>query len=203
MKYSPSSAGVWVLPRAAMVATGCYLAGCYLKIKGTYKHFLVTVMSFHVVACIATRSWNLSTPLWFNMLCMNLEGFIFGTVVVSTMVALVADISHSETASATSMMSMCRSSGWLLGSAISSAIMQSTFKSLLYEEIEGDQAVEIIEFVRTSITKIHTLSPEIQKVIVNSLLIAIKKTMVFGICTSLICFLCTLLLKNCKLHQTK
>lgn len=198
--YSPSSAGLWVLPRALMVAVGCWVAGRYLGIKGIYKTFVVSLMTTHVLTSIGFITWTDTTPIWFNLLCMNIEGFIFGAVFVATMVALVVDIPHTEVASATSMIFLCRSTGWLSGSTITAAILQSDFKIELYKRMpSGPETAEIIEFVRTSITKVRLLAPEVQAVVHKSLLIAIKTAMVFGLATSIICFFVTLCLRNCKL----
>jgi MFS family permease len=93
--YNASSAGLWVLPRTAMVAIGCWIAGRYLQMTGTYKNFVVSLMGLHIVSSIGTFAWTAKTAVWFQLLCMTTEGFVFGSVFVATMVALVADISHS------------------------------------------------------------------------------------------------------------
>ncbi|KAG0169205.1 hypothetical protein DFQ30_003870 [Apophysomyces sp. BC1015] len=92
--YNASSAGMWVLPRTAMVASGCWSAGRYLKSKGKYKHYLVGIMVVHVLAATSYYAWNPSIPTWIPILSMNFEGYCMGTVIVATMVALVADISQ-------------------------------------------------------------------------------------------------------------
>ncbi|CEI88776.1 hypothetical protein RMCBS344292_03154 [Rhizopus microsporus] len=133
--YSASSAGLWVLPRTAMVAAGCWVAGRYLGIKGKYKYFIITVMSAHMVTSIGMSTWTETSPLWFELICMNIEGLCFGCVLVATMVALVADIDHSDTASATSMIFLCRSMGWLSGGTITAAILQANFKTSLHKSL--------------------------------------------------------------------
>ncbi|GAN03720.1 MFS multidrug transporter [Mucor ambiguus] len=197
--YNASSAGLWVLPRTFMVAVGCWVAGRYLAVKGRYKYFVVTLVAVHVITSFGMASWNPKSPIWFLLSCMNVEGFIFGSVFVATMVALVANIAHADTASATSMIFLCRSTGWLSGSTITAAIMQYQFKNNLYKEIKGPEAAEIIEFVRTSITKVRTLAPEVQAVIVASLQKSIHTAFKYGVAASICCFLITLTLRNCKL----
>lgn len=198
--YSPASAGLWTLPRAISVAIGCFVAGRYLGLKGVYKKFVVTCMTLHVLTTLGFITWSETTSVWWNLVCMNVEGFIFGAVFVATMVALVADIPHSEVASATSMIFLCRSTGWLSGSTITAAIMQSDFRIELYKRMPtGPETAEIIEFVRTSITKVRTLAPEVQTVVFSSLMAAIKTAMFFGVGASIACFLVTLCLRNCKL----
>ncbi|KAI8077981.1 major facilitator superfamily domain-containing protein [Gilbertella persicaria] len=144
--YNPSSAGLWVFPRSLMVAVGCFYSGRRLTLTGRYKHFINVVMLVHVITAIGTWMWKPGQPLWYYLACMNMEGFIFGLIFVATMVALVIDIHHEETASATSMIFLFRSTGWLSGSTISAAIMQSRFKSYLQQSMKGPEAADVIEF---------------------------------------------------------
>ncbi|KAI9470105.1 MAG: major facilitator superfamily domain-containing protein [Benjaminiella poitrasii] len=165
--YSPSSAGLWVLPRTVMVAIGCWIAGHYLRLKGRYKHFLNAVMVLHMLTALGHASWTPATSMVFKLACMSPDGFIFGIVFVITMVALVADdVDRSDTASATSMIFLCRSMGWLSGSTMTAAILQGSFKQILEGDIttvvkDPREVTRIIEFVRTCITKVQTLASEV------------------------------------------
>ncbi|KAF7727961.1 hypothetical protein EC973_006849 [Apophysomyces ossiformis] len=145
MGYNASSAGMWVLPRTAMVATGCWSAGRYLRYKGRYKRYLNAIMVIHVIAIASYNTWKPDIPLIIPILTMNFEGYCMGTVIVATMVALVADIAQQETATATSMLFLCRSTGWLSGSTFSAAILQSNFKKSLTENIQGPEADKLKE----------------------------------------------------------
>lgn len=182
-----------------MVTIGCLIAGRYLGITGRYKNFVVSVIALQVLAAFATYFWTESTPMWYRLTCMNVEGFCFGVVLVATMVALVADITHADTASATSMIFLCRSTGWLSGSTITAAILQSTFKRNLTRTITGPEATEIIEFVRTSITKIRILAPEVQALILASLGQAIRSAFGYGAVCAILCFLAAICMRNCQL----
>ncbi|KAG2232681.1 hypothetical protein INT48_006860 [Thamnidium elegans] len=197
--YNASSAGLWVLPRTAMVGFGCWLAGKYLGMTGRYKNFLVSILVLQLLAAVGTLSWKIDTSIAFRLLCMNMEGFCFGVVLVATMVALVADITHFETASATSMIFLCRSTGWLSGSTVTAAILQSSFKNNLSKKITGPEAADIIEFVRTSITKLRTLAPEIQVVVITSLEQAMHPALGYGVACSALCFIVTLFMRDCQL----
>jgi MFS family permease len=200
--YNASSAGLWVLPRTALVTLGCWAAGRYLGATGRYRNFLVGVIALQVSAALGTYTWTDTTPIYFRLLCMNVEGFCFGTVLVATMVALVADIDHGDTASATSMIFLCRSIGWLSGSTITAAILQLNFKKNLNKTITGPEAAEIIEFVRTSITKIRTLAPEVQVVVISSLGQAIHTAFMYGVVCAVLCFLAALCMRNCQLGNS-
>ncbi|CAO3634827.1 unnamed protein product [Cunninghamella echinulata] len=199
--YAPSYAGLWVGPRACMVAIGCLMAGRYLAWKGKYYRYVIILMVLNVLSNILTYFWqSKSTPLWFYVTTMNIEGYTFGAVFVVTMVALVADIEQKDNAAATSMIFLCRSSGWLLGGAISAGILQAKLKENLIENIKGPEANDIIEFVRTSITKVRTLSPEIQVIVIKALEDAIHSTIIYAIIASILCFSVTLMMKNCDLR---
>ncbi|KAI8380526.1 major facilitator superfamily domain-containing protein [Choanephora cucurbitarum] len=194
--YNPSSAGLWVFPRSILVAFGCYYSGRRLGVTGYYKHFVQTVMSCHVLVALGIYMWQPGQPLWYYLLCMNGEGFIFGLTFVATMVALVADIQHHETASATSMIFLFRSTGWLSGSTISAALMQSSFKSILYQSIQGPEAADLIEFIRT-------LAPEMQVIVLGALQKSIHTALLFAVVTSVLSWTVTFGLRNCQLKNVK
>lgn len=170
-----------------------------LGATGKYKNFLIGIIALQVPAAFGTYLRNDHTPLYIRLLCMNVEGFCFGNVLVATMVALVADIDHGDTASATSMIFLCRSIGWLSGSTITAAILQLNFKKNLNKTITGPEAAEIIEFVRTSITKIRTLAPEVQVVVISSLGQAIHSAFLHGVVCAILCFLAALCKRSCQL----
>ncbi|KAI9262018.1 major facilitator superfamily domain-containing protein [Sporodiniella umbellata] len=194
--YNASSAGIWVLPRTLMVALGCWTAGRYLGYAGRYKYFIIIMLLIHVCATVGMFSWKKDSPLLFQMVCLNMEGFCFGCVLVATMIALVVDLPYSDTASATSMISLCRSMGWLTGSALAAAILQANLKSKLYQEISGPEAVELIEFIRTSISKIRDLDFDIRAIVIRSLEFSIHRAYIYGVVCSVLCFLSALGMKN-------
>ncbi|KAL0090948.1 major facilitator superfamily domain-containing protein [Phycomyces blakesleeanus] len=202
--YNASSAGLWVLPRTAMVTIGCWVAGRYLAVTGRYKKYIVVFSVVNVGATVSHFLWTSTTPMWVQFLSMSVEGYCFGTLFVATMVALVADISRTENASATSMMFLCRSTGWLTGSTVTAAILQANLKKNLTASIKGPDAPKIIEFVRTSITKIRTLPPDIQIVVLAALEKSIHVTFWYAIVCSSLCFLVTsLFMKDCHLSSGK
>ncbi|CAO3630775.1 unnamed protein product [Cunninghamella blakesleeana] len=198
--YSPTYAGAWMGPRAFSVAVGCYLSGRYLAIKGKYYKFLVILATLNVVAEILFYSWKPGYPIWFYLSSMSLEGYTFGSFAVATVVALVADIEQKDNAAATSMIFLCRSSGWLLGGAISAGILQAKLKKNLIQNIKGPEAERIIEFVRKSITEVRMLAPEIQVIVVNALQDAIHTALIYSLIASILCLTFTLLMKNCDLR---
>ncbi|KAI8377966.1 major facilitator superfamily domain-containing protein [Radiomyces spectabilis] len=201
--YNPSAAGLWVLPRTGLTALGCWAAGRYLRAVGRYRTFIRSTMVFHVLAVFAISQWTYDTPMWLRIIPMNLEGYCFGTVLVATMVALVADIDSKDSASATSMIYLCRSTGWLMGSTVASTILQANLKTYLLNTITGEDAEKIISFVRTSISEIQSLAPDIYQLVVAGLYSSIHKALRFALLCSVCCFTTTLFLKNCQLKAKK
>ncbi|ORX62477.1 MFS general substrate transporter [Hesseltinella vesiculosa] len=201
--FPTSSAGLWVMPRSVMVAIGCWVAGRYLQKHGRYYKFTLAVILSQLVAAIATFAWKPDTHMAIKMGSLCVEGFAFGALFVVTMVALVADIQQKDAAAATSMIFLSRSSGWLTGGSISAAILQANLKANLLETITGPEADEIIEFVRTSITKIRTLPPDIQAVVIQALLRAIHSSLFYAVIASVITVVATLKLKDCDIREKK
>ncbi|KAI8068057.1 major facilitator superfamily domain-containing protein [Gongronella butleri] len=201
--YPTSSAGLWVMPRSIMVAIGCWIAGFYLKKRARYYRFTVAIMVSQLLAAIVIFRWRPDSALAVKLMSMNVEGFAFGSLFVITMVALVADIEQKDAAPATSMIFLSRSSGWLSGGTISAAILQATLKKNLIRDITGPEADEIIGFVRSSITKIRTLSPDLQVIVIRALQDAIHTSMFYAVVTSVICLIATCFMKDCNLRGKK
>ncbi|ORY98954.1 major facilitator superfamily domain-containing protein [Syncephalastrum racemosum] len=140
--YNASSTGLWVFPRTVVNAFGCWFVGRHIRVTGRYKHYMlsVTFITMLAVLGIATLWVPYSDRTPFALLCMMVEGFGVGTVIVGSMVALVADVAHEDVGSATSMIFLFRSTGFVCGSTISGAIVQVSLKSLLMERIQGPEA---------------------------------------------------------------
>lgn len=77
-----------------MVAIGCWSVGRYMTVTGRYYRYLVIVLALDVLSLLSMVFWTPDTPLAIELAGITIEGFGFGTVIVSTMVALVAHISH-------------------------------------------------------------------------------------------------------------
>ncbi|KAI8139000.1 major facilitator superfamily domain-containing protein [Fennellomyces sp. T-0311] len=199
--YSTSSAGLWVMPRTVAVALGCWCVGRYIGATGRYKRYLMTVMGFDMLATFGMILWTPTNGVVSKFICMLVEGFGMGSVIVGTMVALVADIPHEDTASATSMIFLFRSTGFVCGSSICAAIVQASFKSILEKTISGPDAQKIIDFVRTSVSEIRTLDPEIQRVVIDALYRSLRRGFVYGFVMSVVSFIAVVCMKNCFLQK--
>ncbi|KAI9266563.1 major facilitator superfamily domain-containing protein [Phascolomyces articulosus] len=200
--YSPSSAGLWTVPRTIAVATGCWCVGRYIGATGRYKKYLMIVMAFDMLACLGMIMWGpTKDDLVFKFACMLVEGFGMGSVIVGTMISLVSDIDHEDTSSATSMIFLFRSTGFVCGSSICAAIVQASFKSFLEKNIQGPDAAKIIEFVRTSISEVWKLDPETQRIVLDALYLSLRRGFVYGFIMSVVAFIAIVIMKNCYLPK--
>ncbi|KAI7856859.1 major facilitator superfamily domain-containing protein [Circinella umbellata] len=200
--YSPSSAGLWTVPRTIAVASGCWCVGKYIGTTGRYKKYLMIVMLFDTCACFGMIWWaSTNNDLAFKFVCLLVEGFAMGSVIVGTMVSLVSDIDHEDTSSATSMIFLFRSTGLVCGSSISAAIVQASFKALLEKNIEGPDAAQTIDFIRSSISEIWKLSPEIQQIALDALYQSLRRGFIYGFIMSVVAFFSIVAMKNCYLHK--
>ncbi|KAI9492104.1 major facilitator superfamily domain-containing protein [Zychaea mexicana] len=200
--YSTSSTGFWVMPRTIAIATGCWCVGKYIGTTGRYKNYLVITMMLDILAVFGMILWKPTTDdLLFKLMCMLMEGFAMGSVAVGTMVSLVADIDHEDTASATSMIFLFRSTGLVTGGSIAAAIVQGSFKSLLEQTIHGPDAKQIIDFVRGSIADIGKLNPEIQRIVIDALYRSLRRCLVYGFIMTVLSFVAVVAMKNCYLQK--
>ena len=99
------------------------------------------------------------------------------------------------------MIFLFRSTGLVCGSSISATIVQASFKALLEKNIKGPDAAQIIEFIRSSISELWKLSPEIQQIALDALYQSLRRGFVYGFSMSILSFIAIVVMKNCYLHK--
>ena len=82
------------MPRTIAVATGCWCVGRYITMTGRYKSYLIVSTILVMLSNFCMVLWTPTGEIAPKLACMLLDGFGNGGIVVGTMVALVADISH-------------------------------------------------------------------------------------------------------------
>ncbi|KAI9489096.1 hypothetical protein BDB00DRAFT_876765 [Zychaea mexicana] len=126
-------------------------------------------------------------PLAVGTLDLVWEGITQGIITVGWLVAVTSTMPDEMVAPAMTMYMLFRNIGYTVGVALASSISQSILKDLLTDRIQGPDAAEIAEFIRTSIRKVDTLSPDIQQIVAESLSTALQKASLLII----VCLICT------------
>ncbi|KAI9498399.1 major facilitator superfamily domain-containing protein, partial [Zychaea mexicana] len=201
---NPAQSGLWTMIESASISAGNMLAGQYLKRMPRTRTFILTATTVYTVATGAMSMWpSPGFPFTLGIVCIIIEGLMSGAFVMTTIMAVSANIPRQDVSIVSSVAVMCRLMGYLNGVAVASAILQSTLKVFLYDHVKGDDAETIIVFIRTSIRKVHTLPLDIQQMVAEGLGRAIQRTFWFAIACTTMTFIVMLFMKDHPLWNTE
>ncbi|CDS06787.1 hypothetical protein LRAMOSA09312 [Lichtheimia ramosa] len=192
-----SQSGLYLTARSITTLAGCYVAGQVVKRTGHFRNFLMAMAGLYIICAFVLGKWVVAAiPHITGVIPMCLTGTAFGAISVPLFTAVASDIPKPQIASATSMYVMTRYMGILLGMSLSSTIVQGNLKILLRERINGDDADKLIDFIRTSIDKVNTLTPEVQHIVSDALAQSLKKAYYILASIAFISILALMFMKN-------
>lgn len=193
-----------------------YVVGC-----GSSSQWMIRALPFFVgmfFVIIQGFSYGAILVSLFMSVARDLPGYGKCAHVCMWFNIQAANQSLLEMASAMSIAVLFRYMGFSLGPASVAAIVQGNLKSLLTEKITGSDAEEVvifpprkinarllillpqlIKFIRTSIRKTYTLSPELQEIVADALGKSLQKAFFLMTGSMLIATCVFLLLKNINL----
>lgn len=88
MGYSPSVAGLYILPKVASVSCGSILSGIYMSRTGEYRK-LTTVAAFvSLFSMLGYSAWVPATRYPFQFLCLLADGTSMGVIITTTLIAM-------------------------------------------------------------------------------------------------------------------
>lgn len=157
-----TEAGQHMVPNSVLGSVGSLVAGFVVRRTGRYWWLTVFCGSWAVVSALLLSTWDLNTSeflLWTSFCPM---AFAMGSVTTLTIVGLIADVGREHVAVATSLSYMFRTSGQVLGVALSGALTQAVLGPELHKRITGPGSAKLIERIRQSSEEIRKLSPELQ-----------------------------------------
>ncbi|KAI7853237.1 major facilitator superfamily domain-containing protein [Circinella umbellata] len=202
LHFSTADAGLWIMIEAMMCPVGCFIAGKYLYYKGRFTRFISVNIALYAISLIILYHWIENTiPAHVGTVGIILEGVSYGCFIVPIIVACTSTLPSEVVATAMSMCLLARSVGYLTGTAVVSAVIQYTLKTLLPIKINGEDAEELIIFIITSIRKVNTLSPEIQKIVADVLSEGMRSATLILLGSSLIGFFASLRFNNISLKK--
>ncbi|KAJ3208860.1 hypothetical protein HDU67_006505 [Dinochytrium kinnereticum] len=153
---------------------------------GTGNYQLFTRLS--VVAMVAAEilillRWNIHTGEGEYLPYLVVDGFGFGSVLTTTLVAMLAAVSQRDMAVGSAMTYLFRSTGAVLGVSMSQAALQSVLKTELYRRFTGPDAERIVEIARKSAADLRVrLDPDIVPIVVDAYIQAIRAG--FAVCVA-------------------
>ncbi|KAG2218742.1 hypothetical protein INT45_003060, partial [Circinella minor] len=183
-------AGLSIMVESLSISFASLCTGRYLRHQPHYRNFVLSTTVVYTLAIAVLSMWTSSGfPFVLGIICIIIEGCMSGAFVLSTLLAVGTEIPREDVSIVSSLAVMCRLMGYMNGVAIASAILQGTLKIYLYQHIQGDDIEQLLEFIRTSIRKVPTLSPKIQHIVTDGLSLAIQRTFWFAIACTLATFL--------------
>ncbi|KAH7100557.1 vacuolar amino acid permease [Auriculariales sp. MPI-PUGE-AT-0066] len=153
------SVGLHLLPNSIALSIGSVYAGWHMRRTGKYWNLSVVSASLTLAASILLACWSKETHpihLWLDIVPSGLGA---SALITSTLIALISSVDRSLIAVATGLSYLFRTTGQVLGVALSGALIQGVLMRKLQESITGPDAADIIQRVRHSTDEILKLDP--------------------------------------------
>ncbi|KAH9853757.1 MFS general substrate transporter [Lenzites betulinus] len=187
-----TDAGFHLLPHSVAISTGSVFAGWVMRRTGKLYSLTLCSCLLTVFAASMVAMWNENSPAYHLWLDVAPQGFGMASVITTTLIAMIASVSREDLAVATGITYLFRTTGQVIGVALSGALLQSILTTKLRERIQGPDAAEIINNIRHSTTIIPELSPELRKAAVDSYSDALRVVFICQAALNFMCFLCCL-----------
>ncbi|KAL8839811.1 MAG: hypothetical protein Q9176_004214 [Flavoplaca citrina] len=199
-----TQAGNALIPIGICLPVGSLVAGAMISRTGRYRYVLWSTILMLLIGT-ASNSFNaLSTPLWLPIAYLVLVGLATGGMLVVTLVAFTSVVKTSEQALVTSLSYVFRSTGSILGVAISSAVYQAVLEGDLRKSLEGlgYDVDDIVGRVKNSLEQVDELSGRLQSVVRGNYMVALRATFWTTAGFALLAVISGLLVRELKLHST-
>ncbi|CAO3704008.1 unnamed protein product [Rhizopus stolonifer] len=195
--FSPSTTGLYSLPKAAAAPFGSVLAGIYMSRTGEYKNFAIFSNFLSIASAIAYSTWSAETPTISYITFPIFDGLSVGSLLVLVLISMHSSVGSSDMAIVTSMSYLFRSIGAVVGISASSAIFQGVVKNILVEKIQGPDAEFYIEIARKSMTEVRILLPaDILAIVIDAYQVAYQYTCYACLGFSLFALISTLFIER-------
>ncbi|KAL7424041.1 hypothetical protein Q5752_001626 [Cryptotrichosporon argae] len=161
---SSSAAGAHLLPNSILVGVGSLTVGLVMRKTRSYYAPMIASAAVIVASTAAMLTWNETSPAWLTWVAQAPSGFGYAGVLTSTLVALMAHVTKAgrgEIAVATSMTYTFRTTGQVLGVALSSALLQSVVASNLALARPNGVSIPpaVVRTIRRDTSAIRALDP--------------------------------------------
>jgi MFS family permease len=151
-------AGARLVPLALGVAVGSIGTGLVMRAVGRYWWLNVGVQFVYVLGFALSSTFSLNTPLWTPFVYFSVAGVGHGGMLTITLLALIAAVDQEWQAIVTSASYAFRSTGSVIGIAVSSLVFQNLLRDGLWARLgDRDGADRIIPEICDSLDYLKTL----------------------------------------------
>ncbi|KAJ7290214.1 MFS general substrate transporter [Mycena rebaudengoi] len=171
---SSTNTGAHLITNSLGVAIGSLSAGWYMRKTGHYWTLQAFAGLCIITANFTLASWDENTPEWVLYVTLMPSGYGFATMLTTTLIALIASVPREDIPIATGISYLFRTSGQVLGVALSATLTQTLLAHHLRARITGDDAPEIISKILASTAYIRTLPADLQQHATTSWALALR-----------------------------
>ena len=199
--FSSTNAGASLIPFSVMTALGSFLAGLVTNATGRYKALNVAIL---LLMLVATSLIVVSTilPAWTTIVALGLVGISLGGMLTVTIQALIAAVSQENQAVVTSLSYAFRSTGSVIGVALSSAIFQNVLRVQLWENLGREEHPgKMIDGIRDSLDYIRKLPAQYRLLAEQSYLRALQAVFLALFGLAILGLFSGLFIQELKLHD--
>jgi len=198
---SATKSGLMLLPFVAGIMSASMTSGRLISKFGHYRPFpifgtAILTFSFWLFSHIAIDTSRVALGIW-----MVLLGIGIGCVMPVLTLAVQNAVDRRQLGTATSSVVFFRSIGSSLGAAIFGTILANRLAHHIAENIPGDQGVHIAEGLRSNVSGLAHLPPQIAHTVLTAFSNAFHDVFLVGIPFALAAFFTALFLRETKLRS--
>ncbi|KAL8773494.1 MAG: hypothetical protein Q9209_001598 [Squamulea sp. 1 TL-2023] len=164
---SATEAGASLIPFSITTALGSLFAGLAINKTGTYRGLNLIILVLMVLATLLVAISVRGLPIWTMICALGGVGLAVGGMLTTTLVALIAAVDQEQQALVTSLSYAFRSTGSVIGIALTSAVFQNVLTSQLQMNLGSQENADaLIKRVRNSLEAVKAL-PAMQRLVVR------------------------------------
>ena len=155
---SPTQAGTRFIPLSIGIGLGSISSGIVMRWTGRYYVANIFTQVLFLTAHTIIATFSLTTPAWEPFIILFVVGASYSSMLTITLLALISAIDQKHHAVITSAWYAFRSSGSVIGIAISSAVFQNILDRELRNRFgQLDGMKEFVEKLRDNLDTIHQI----------------------------------------------
>ncbi|KAJ3413558.1 hypothetical protein HDV05_007859 [Chytridiales sp. JEL 0842] len=192
---SATQSGLYLIPKIVSSSFGSIMSGYFMARTGTYLG-LTWFSCFCMVLAegLILGLWGPNSKEIEYAGFLIIDGFGFGSMLTTTLVSMLAALPVKHVAVGSAVSYLFRSTGSVLGVAISQATLQAVLKTRLESTVKGPDAAKIIDVARRSVTEMWTVLPRetLEKFVVPAYQDALRAGFIVCLTCSSLAFLASL-----------
>ncbi|KAL4399268.1 basic amino acid transmembrane transporter [Malassezia pachydermatis] len=196
-----SSIGMRMIPASLSVGMGSLLSGFYMKHFGRYYKYCIFCATGVCVMFSPALTYFLDPPTISPFICYTFMQFCIAGYLTSSLIALIHCVNKKNLAVATGMNYLFRTTGQVLGVAVSGVILQKNLLANLRQRIVGPGAEELIQQIRQDTTVLSKLPEGVRQDAIYSYASAFHSVYIFIFATCVMALLYTLFIEDKHLDE--